>query len=99
MGLCVSTAREIAGTSASAVMTTWYLLQNRGDTIGFVSDYDQVWPLAEGSWEESKNYKEVTEEVIASLVKAEILEDHGTVPIGGDPELLERVLEVVWGKT
>jgi len=96
LGLPVSTAREITGNRVSATITSWYMLQNQGDVIGFVSDYDNSWPLPKGSREEAQEYNEITEEVISSLVKTEILEDLGTKTIDGDPELLERVLKVIW---
>ena len=96
IGLPVSKAREIAGNGVSATITTWYMLENRGDMIGFVSDYDEIWPLQNGSWEEMREYKEITEDVIAALVDAEIFEDLGTRSIDGDPELLERIINVIW---
>ena len=43
-----SKKRELAGGSAQSALVTWYLLQNQGDEIQFVSDSDSDWPFSEG---------------------------------------------------
>jgi len=89
--------REIAGNPAGAAITTWYLLQNQGDCIGFISDYDRAWPFKQGSLEESCSYKEVTDEVVDALIAAGILRDEGIEWIDeDDPELFLRRLVNTW---
>ena len=40
--LPASKAREITGNSVTSAITTWYLLNNSGDEIGFITDqYDE----------------------------------------------------------
>ena len=50
--LPVNTMEEIAGNPASASIVTWYLFQNQGDAIQFVSDTYDEWPFSEGSRED-----------------------------------------------
>ncbi len=97
--LPVDKAKEIAGNEISAAITTWYLLQNQGDEIGFVSDYDESWPMKGGRWDELAGYTEVTGKVIQSLIDEGILTDHGSTFIDDDPELELRNLELTWSKT
>ena len=72
-----STARELAGNPVSAAMTTWYTLQNIGDSISFLSDTYDDWVFPDGTRDELSNYRDVTDEVVKSLVEAEILADLG----------------------
>ena len=69
--------RELAGNPISAAVTTWYLLEHRGDQIGFVSDEDGDWPFETGSAIELSGYAEVTERVVEQLIEAGVIEDHG----------------------
>jgi len=95
VNLSVSKTKEIATNAICAAMTTWYLLQNPGDIIGFVSEVDLRWPLPSGSWEELNGYTEITEDLIAQLINAEILEDKGSVFIDNNPDLIQRNLKVI----
>ncbi len=93
-----SKARELAGHPAAAAITTWYLIENKGDDISFVSDTHDDWPFAEGSREDLKSYADATEKVIEELIEVGILEDRGKS--FEDPEkpdsVFERDLQNVW---
>jgi len=91
-------ARELAGSPISATMTTWYLLQNLGDDISFVSDTYDDWPFPNGSKEDMDHYKEVTEQLVDSLIKVGILKDEGIIRADEDePELIYmRSLKNIW---
>jgi hypothetical protein len=93
--LPVSKAREIAANPVTAAMTSWYLLKHQGDVIGFVSEYDLKWPLPIGSWEELKGYKEVTEDVITSMVESEIAKDMGVSYIDDAKQLIQREIKII----
>jgi len=67
-------ARELAGNSVSAAIVTWYMLENLGDNIAFVSDTYDDWPFP-GERNELSMYDDVTDLVVTSLVNAEILVD------------------------
>jgi hypothetical protein len=68
------TARELAGNSVSAAMVAWYMLENRGDNIAFVSDTYDDWPFP-GDYRQLSEYIEMTDKVVDSLIDAEILVD------------------------
>jgi hypothetical protein len=90
-------ARELAGNPVSAAITTWYLLQNIGDEISFMSDTDGIWPFAQGQPDELADYRDVTNEVIQQLIEAGILRDEGVVQYFDDePEIYDRLLVNVW---
>lgn len=72
-----SSARELAGNEASSAITTWYMLQNAGDRIAFVSDTYDDWPFDSGARTDLKHYEDVTDLVVSDLVKAGILADEG----------------------
>lgn len=70
------TARELAGNPTSAAMIVWYMLENRGDNIAFVSDTYDDWPFP-GDYKQLSGYVEMTDKVVDSLIAAEILVDEG----------------------
>jgi hypothetical protein len=73
-----STPREFSGNQGSAAMVTWYLSQNRGDLITFISDYDDAKSLPFGlKLEEIRTWPDKTDEVINELINQGILKDHG----------------------
>lgn len=72
-----TTKHEIVSCSISAAITTWYLLENAGDCIAFISDTYGEWPFNSGAWEDIFNYREVTDEVVEKLITAKILRDEG----------------------
>ncbi len=91
-------AREIAGNPAAAAITSWYMLQNRGDNIAFVPDTGEEWPFKGNLESEEQDFEEVTDRVVAELIEAGILEDHGrTYEDADEPETLyERDLRSIW---
>lgn len=72
-----SKKRELTGNPAQAAIVTWYLLNNQGDEIQFVSDSYEDWPFQSGSKEEAWNYPDKTEELISVLIENQILKDNG----------------------
>ncbi len=74
-----SKMRELADVSASASITTWYLLNNRGNRITFLSDYESEYHLFGKFYHRSDfySYKDVTDEIVEQLIKAEVLRDAG----------------------
>ncbi len=70
-------AQELAGNPASAAVVTWYLLHNRGDEIGFVSDDSNDWPFSSGSQREALSWPDMTEQVVNELLHEKILSDNG----------------------
>ena len=92
-----SKARELAGNPVSAAISTWYLLNNIGDTISFISDSYNEWPFPEGSKDDLVIYKEVTNEIVASLISEGILVDEGKeFPLDEDQDIYLRKLRNVW---
>jgi hypothetical protein len=95
--IAASKARELAGNPASAAITTWYLLNNQGDQIAFVSDTYGEWPFPEGSPDDLTNYREVTDEVVKALIREGILADEGKERYFDDEsDLYHRKLRNVW---
>lgn len=96
--LPTSKVKELAGNSVSAAITTWYLLQNPGDEIAFVSDTDGRWPFSKGIREDLSEYEDVTDDVVQQLIDATILRDDGVA--WADPDEPETVyirdLKNIW---
>ncbi len=97
--LPASSKREIAGCSASASVTAWYLLEHMSDTISFVADSEGFWPFATGGPDDLALYEEVTDKAVEALIAAGILEDEGRESNLDDevPELYCRKLRNIWG--
>ncbi|MEP2446811.1 MAG: hypothetical protein ABJI69_06250 [Balneola sp.] len=94
-----SKARELAGNPASAAISTWYMLNNIGDDISFISDTHNEWPFPEGSRDDLVNYKEVTNEIVSSLISEDILIDEGKeFPFEDDHNVYFRKLHNIWLK-
>lgn len=92
-----NTKRELAGYPISAAITTWYLLEHIGDNIAFISDTYEDWPFKSGSPNDLACYREVTDEVILSLIKAEILRDDGKEVFDvSEPDVYVRKLSNIW---
>ena len=72
-----SKARELAGNPVSAAITTWYMLENPGDNIAFVSDTYDDWPFPTEMVGNLSDYTDVTDDVVNSLIEAQILVDEG----------------------
>jgi hypothetical protein len=91
--------RELAGSMAAASITTWYLLNNRGDRIAFLSEYESECHLFGQTYLSSTfdNYPDITDTVVEQLIKAEILRDAGVLwKDEDDSDLVMRDLRNVW---
>ena len=95
--IAASKARELTGNPVSAAISTWYLLNNIGDNISFISDTYNEWPFAEGSRDELMNYTEVTNRIVSSLISEGILVDEGKeFQFDDDQDIYFRKLRNVW---
>ncbi len=96
--LPVNTKKEISGHPVSAALVSWYLVQNQGDSIQFVSDTYDDWPFESGSKDEMHQYKDVTDEIINDLTNVGILRDDGIAWQDEDePESVYiRALKNIW---
>ena len=72
-----SKKRELAGGIASSAIVTWYLLNNQGDNIQFVSDTYEDWPFAKGSRNDIDSYKDKTTDLLNDLILLGILKEDG----------------------
>ncbi len=75
--LPVSTINEISGNPVSASIVTWYMLNNQGDEIQFVSDTNNDWPFSSGIRGDQENYQDKTDSLITKLINMGILKDNG----------------------
>ena len=93
-----STKFELAYNPASSAITTWYLLENIGDRISFVSDTYDDWPFLVGSRDDLSSYQDVTDQVAKALLENGILSDHGMVFVDeDDPDhIYIRDLRTTW---
>lgn len=97
--LPAETASEITGNPVTSAITTWYLIKNSGDEIGFVPDqyYDEDWPYKGISWTEINDYKDVTDDIISELLNINVLKDIGVEFYDeDDPNVFIRVLKNIW---
>jgi hypothetical protein len=74
-----SKMRELANTIASASITTWYLLNNRGDRIAFISDHETEHLLFGQTYHYTEfiGYLDVTNTVVEQLIETGVLYDAG----------------------
>ncbi len=84
MHIPASKKHELAGNPAASAITTWYLLENPGDEISFISDTYDDWPFRGGSRDDLSQYLEVTGQVVDQLMVAGILKDYGKTHIDPD---------------
>lgn len=92
--------RELAGNPAQAAVTTWYMLENQGDSIQFVSDTTDDWPFKTSSKSDLNNYRDATMEYIGRLIKQGVLENNGMLyQDEDDPENIYTLdLQNIWLK-
>ncbi|TVT38444.1 hypothetical protein FNT36_19835 [Hymenobacter setariae] len=91
--------REIAGSMAAASITTWYLLNNRGDRIAFLSAYESEHHLFGQTYLSSafNYYPDVTDAVVEQLIEAKVLRDAGILwEDEDDRDLVLRDLRNIW---
>lgn len=90
--------RDITGDSVSASLVTWYLFENQGDRIHFVSDTYEDWPFENGRKEDSFNYPDVTAKYIDALIEQDIFKDNGIEWKDEDEPktLFIRAIENIW---
>lgn len=93
-------ARELTGNPAQSAVVTWYLLENRGDSIQFVSDTYDDWPFNSGSRSDLIEYQDVTMKYIAKLIEQGVLVNEGMLHLDeDDPENIYILnLKNVWLK-
>ncbi len=72
-----SKKRELAGNSPQAALVTWYMLENQGDSIQFVSDTYEEWPFLSGNSSDVLKYTDVTKKYIGALIEQGILKNEG----------------------
>lgn len=75
--LPVSTRSEIVGNPVSASIISWYMLNNQGDNIQFVSDTHGDWPFLSGEQGDKRKYPDQTELLITKLISLGVLKDNG----------------------
>jgi hypothetical protein len=97
--LPASTQRELAGCIASAAVTTWYFIKNRGDNISFVSDTYNDWPFSGIKNSEVINYRDVTEAILEELIQEKILKENGFLYQDVDePNIFIKDYINIWNK-
>jgi hypothetical protein len=69
--------KELAGNPAQASIVTWYLLNNQGDNIQFISDTYNEWPFNIGKRGDESGFKDVTMKYIDILIGQKILRNDG----------------------
>lgn len=72
-----SRKKELAGNVAQSAIVTWYLLNNQGDLIQFVSDMGLDWPFKSGDRDALWSYPDKTSELLKELIELNILKDNG----------------------
>ena len=72
-----SKKRELVGNEAQSAIVTWYLLNNQGDQIQFVSDTHADWPFETGCKQEAWSYTDKTDALVRELIEQNVLKDKG----------------------
>jgi hypothetical protein len=86
---------EILRHPVACAMTTYYSLMNAGDNISFIADEaEPTWPFPDGSPEDLAEYKDVTEEIISTLVKLDMVRDEGKVEPGKGVREISYVVHI-----
>ena len=90
--------KELAGNPVASAITSWYLLNNRGDWISFIALDDGEWPFPEDSFEVFMiHYRDMTDVVIEDLIERGILVDEGKEYYFDDePDIYTRKLRNIW---
>ncbi len=78
---------ELSRNPAQSAIVTWYLLNNQGDQIQFISDSSDYWPFNTGNYNDAFLYPDITDELISILIQNNILKDNGLLYVDkDDPE-------------
>lgn len=99
------TKHDIAGNPAAAAIVAWYMMEHPRDRITFVTDdiadAHPAWPLRGVTRAELERYRDVTVDVITTLVAAGILEERGRgfVETADRGRVVVRDLRNVWKGT
>jgi hypothetical protein len=93
-----TSARELAGNPAQAALVTWYLLNNQGDSIQFLSDTYDDWPFSSGQRNDVTAYEDVTPKYIGVLIEQGILANDGMLYVDEDDPTNVYILNLknVW---
>jgi hypothetical protein len=93
-----SKMRELVGNNAQSAIVTWYILNNQGDDIQFVSDTLDDWPFKTAKTQYIWKYKDKTHELIDILIEQKILKDNGFLYVDDDePDLIYvRDIKNIW---
>jgi hypothetical protein len=93
-------ARELAGNPAQSAVVTWYMLENQGDSIQFVSDAYDDWPFKSSCRSDLSEYQDVTMKYIGKLIELGVLVNEGMLYLDeDDPENIYILnLKNVWQK-
>ncbi len=97
--VCTGTKkRELAGTVIAGSIVTYYMLSNIGDRITFLDDHSDNFEVfgITITWEDIRNYNDVTEEVIRALIKEDIYVSEGKIWIDKEENLFFHDLVNVW---
>jgi hypothetical protein len=86
---------EILRNPVATCITTWYFMFNRHDKVAFVSDSLTEWPFSDGTPSDMFSYREVTSEIINTLIAEGIIVDEGKKILDEtDPDMYVRILRL-----
>ena len=75
--LPVNTLREIYSNPVTAIVVSWYMANNLGDEISFISDTYGEWPFISCKGDLLPSFEDRTEFVINRLIELGIIIDNG----------------------
>src|SRR5690606_29209381 len=81
-----NTKNEILYSPVACRIVTWYLIENAGNEIQFVSHTYDDWPFREGNKSELGQLKYVTDEIISQFILEGMLKDHGKLWVDEEAE-------------
>lgn len=86
-----SKPNEILANEVACLLVTWYLLNNKGDEVLFIYDYEGYDSISAYSSNTIDDYTEVTESSLDILISLGLLEDKGKIwQDDDDPSIYER---------
>ena len=72
-----SKPNEIYASDVACLMVTWYMLENSGDDILFLPDYDSYESALEPFRHNINEYVEVTDHIVDALIQSKLIIDDG----------------------